>query len=79
MTSLPAAAFRIRGRGLLAEGHWADLVIFDPASVQDHADFDDPHRYATGFRYVLVNGEITVENDEHTGARGGKILRHQQL
>jgi N-acyl-D-amino-acid deacylase len=79
MTSLPAAAFRIRGRGLLAEGHWADLVIFDPASVQDHADFDDPHRYATGFRYVLVNGEITVENDEHTGARGGKVLRHQQL
>jgi N-acyl-D-amino-acid deacylase len=79
MTSLPAASFRLKGRGQLVEGHWADVVVFDPAAVQDHATYDDPHQYATGFRYVLVNGEVTVDNDEHTEARAGQIVRHQRL
>ena len=76
MTSLPAAAFRLKGRGEVREGNWADLVVFDPEKVQDHATFNDPHHYATGFCYVFVNGVAVVKNDQHTGARPGKTLRH---
>jgi N-acyl-D-amino-acid deacylase len=75
MTSLPAATFRLRDRGLLREGAWADLVVFDPAKVQDFSQFNDPHHYATGFAAVLVNGAVVVQNDRHTGARTGKALR----
>jgi len=76
MTSLPAAAFRLKGRGEVREGNWADLVVFDPEKVQDHATFNEPHHYATGFSYVFVNGVAVVKNDQHTGARPGKTLRH---
>ena len=76
MTSLPAATFRLTDRGVLREGAWADVVVFDPARVQDHARFGDPHHYATGFALVLVNGVPVVRNDEHTGARPGQALRH---
>jgi N-acyl-D-amino-acid deacylase len=76
MTSLPATTFRLRERGQLQEGNWADIVVFDPATVQDEATFKDPHHYATGFKYVLVNGVMVVKNDEHIGARPGKMLRH---
>ena len=75
MTSLPAATFRLKDRGVLREGSWADVVVFDPAKVQDHAGFNDPHHYATGFAWVLVNGVPVVKSDEHTGARPGKALR----
>lgn len=75
MTSLPAATFRIRDRGLVREGMWADLAVFDPARVQDRATYTEPHQYAVGFRAVLVNGVIVVENDQHTGARPGRALR----
>ena len=77
MTSLPATTFRLSGRGELREGNWADLVVFDPGKVQDHATFDAPHQYATGFAYVFVNGVAVVKGDQHTGARPGKILRRQ--
>src|SRR5207237_3856651 len=77
MTSLPATTFRIAGRGLVRPGCWADLAIFDPEKVREHATFGDPHHYATGFAYVLVNGIAVVKNDAHTGARPGKALRHQ--
>ena len=76
MTSLPATTFRLKERGQLREGNWADIVVFDPATVQDEATFKDPHHYATGFKYVLVNGTVIVKNDEHTGTRPGKMLRH---
>jgi N-acyl-D-amino-acid deacylase len=76
MTSLPATTFRLRDRGEVRLGNWADLVVFDPETVQDNATFDDPHHYATGFSAVLVNGVVVVENDKHTGARPGKTLRH---
>jgi len=76
MTSLPATSFRIADRGLLRAGYWADLVIFDPEKIREHATFGDPHHYATGFSYVLVNGIVVVKNDEHTKARPGKALRH---
>jgi N-acyl-D-amino-acid deacylase len=77
MTSLPAATFRLKGRGSLREGNWADVVVFDPAKIQDRAQFDDPHHYATGFAYVLVNGIAVVRKDEHTRARPGRVLRHE--
>ena len=77
MTSLPAGTFALKDRGTLRAGAWADLVIFDPAKVQDHATFTDPHHLATGFAHVFVNGVEVVRNDEHTGARPGRILRHE--
>ncbi len=79
MTSLPATTFRLQGRGQIAEGFAADLVVFDPESVQDNATFEEPHQYATGFSWVIVNGEIVVAEDGHTEARPGKILRNQTL
>ncbi len=75
MTSLPATTFRLKDRGVLREGAWADVVIFDPAKVRDVASFNDPHHYATGFAWVLVNGVPVVKADKHTGARPGKALR----
>jgi N-acyl-D-amino-acid deacylase len=77
MTTLPATTFRLKDRGQIREGAWADIAIFDPAKVQDRATFEDPHHYATGFKYVLVNGVPVVENDQHTQARPGKALRHR--
>jgi len=76
MTSLPAAAFHLKDRGLIREHAWADLVIFDPARVQDQATFGDPHHYATGFAWVLVNGVPVVKQDAHSGATPGRVLRH---
>lgn len=76
MTSLPAQKFNLSDRGLLREGMAADIVIFDPESVQDRATFEKPHAYSTGFAYVLVNGKITVQHGQHTGERAGKALRH---
>ena len=75
MTSLPATTFHIRDRGIIREGAWADLAMFDPAKVQDNATFDDPHHYATGFHAVLVNGVPVIKDDVHTEARPGKPVR----
>jgi N-acyl-D-amino-acid deacylase len=77
MTSLPATTFRLKDRGVVRDGAWADLVVFDPAKIQDRATFSDPHHYATGLAWVLVNGVPVVKADAHTGARPGKVLRHQ--
>ena len=77
MTSLPATTFRLKDRGVIREGAWADLVVFDAATVKDSATFDAPHQYATGFRHVFVNGVEVVKDDQHTGARPGKCLRHE--
>lgn len=75
MTSLPAENLRLRDRGRLAVGAFADVVIFDPEQVQDHATFDAPHQYATGVRDVLVNGVPTLRDGEHTGALAGRVVR----
>lgn len=77
MTSLPANTFRLKNRGLLKEGFWADIVVFDPEKVTDPAAFNDPHHYATGIPTVLVNGVAVIANSEHTGARPGQGLKHQ--
>jgi len=77
MTSLPATAFRLRERGELRPGYWADIAVFDAEKVQDHATFKEPHQYATGFKAVLVNGVVVVRDDQHTKARPGRPLRHR--
>ena len=74
MTSLPAQKFKLNDRGLLREGMAADIVIFDDKLVKDASTFAKPHQYTTGFRFVLVNGKLTVENGQHTGMRGGYPL-----
>lgn len=74
LTSLPASNLKIKDRGAIQVGYYADIVIFDPAKIQDHATFDKPHQYSTGVNHVLVNGTIVLENDEHTGARPGRIV-----
>jgi N-acyl-D-amino-acid deacylase len=75
LTSLPASNLKIVGRGLLKEGFYADIVIFDPAKVRDHATFKSPHQYATGMVHVFVNGEQVLQNGEHTGATPGRVVR----
>ena len=76
MTTLPAETFHLAGRGQLREGNWADIVIFDPATVQDKATYKDPHHYPIGINYVLVNGVTVVKDNHHTGAKPGMALRH---
>jgi len=74
MASLPADQFRFAGRGRIAQGAFADIVIFDAATVGDAATFEKPHAYARGIPHVLVNGVPVVRNGEHTGAKPGKAL-----
>src|ERR671938_1498980 len=75
MTSLPATNLKIARRGLLKPGYFADVVIFDPAKIQDHATFERPHRYATGVVHVFVNGVQVLKNGQHTGAKPGRVVR----
>jgi len=77
MTSLPATTFRLQDRGVLRPQAFADLVVFDPAKVQDTATYEAPQSMATGFRLVLVNGKAVVEDDRHTDARPGRALRRR--
>ena len=75
MTSLPAQHFHFTDRGLVKQGYAADLVLFDPATVQDAATFEQPHAYARGVPHVLVNGVLVVKDGVHTGAKPGVVLR----
>ena len=77
MTSLPASVFGIQDRGVLREGFWADITIFDPDKIIDRATYEEPHQYTEGISYVIVNGEIVVENGKHTGKRSGRVLRRR--
>lgn len=77
MTSLPAAWFGFRDRGLIKEGMQADLVLFDPARVKDLATYERPHQYSEGFDTVIVNGRIAVDEGRMTGERAGEVLRRQ--
>lgn len=76
MTSLPASTFRLKDRGLIREGGWADLVVFDPEKVRDVATFEDPHHHAEGMVHVLVNGVPVLRGGEQTGVGPGMALRH---
>jgi N-acyl-D-amino-acid deacylase len=75
MTSFPAANLRLDRRGSLAIGNFADVVAFDPATIADHATYEQPHRYSTGVRHVLVNGTPVLVDGEHTDARPGRVVR----
>ena len=75
MTSLPAQKFGFSDRGLLRQNFAADIVLFDEAAVGDRAEYKNPHQYAVGFSYVIVNGVVTVDAGVHTGARAGVTLR----
>jgi len=75
LTALPAERLRIKERGLLKEGYYADIVIFDPETIQDHATFEKPHQYSTGVHHVWVNGSQAVMNGKHTGNKAGKFVR----
>jgi N-acyl-D-amino-acid deacylase len=74
LTSQPAANLKIQGRGCLKPGYFADVVVFDPAKIQDHATFENPHQYATGVRDVFVNGVQVIKDGEHTGAKPGRFV-----
>ena len=74
MTSLPAQKFQLQNRGLLQQGNFADIVIFNEKEVIDMATFEKPHAYSRGFYYVLVNGTVTVDNGTHNGVRAGKAI-----
>ena len=75
MTSLPASILGFSDRGTIEQGKWADLVLFDPATVSDRATFENPFQYPVGIDTVIVNGKVVLEEGKHTGARPGKVLR----
>jgi N-acyl-D-amino-acid deacylase len=75
LTALPAGNLRIRDRGRLAPGYFADVVVFDPATIADRATFKQPHQYSVGVQYVLVNGTPVLAEGEHTGAKPGRVVR----
>lgn len=74
MTSLPAANLKIRKRGIIKTGFYADLAIFDAGKIHDHATFDNPRQYAAGMVHVFVNGILVLNNGEHTGAMPGRFV-----
>lgn len=75
LTTLPATNLKIQQRGALQTGYYADIAIFDPATIQDHATFAEPQQYATGMQHVFVNGRQVLAEGEHTGALPGRVVR----
>ena len=75
MTGVAASALRLRDRGILRAGAWADVVVFDPARIADRSTYEEPHRYAAGVSAVLVNGQVTIDGGDHTGALSGRVVK----
>jgi N-acyl-D-amino-acid deacylase len=75
MTSWPATRMRLASRGVIKEGNWADVTIFDLATLQDNATYDEPTRSPSGIDWVLVNGVVVLDHGKHTGAKPGHVLR----
>jgi N-acyl-D-amino-acid deacylase len=75
LTSLPADNLKLDRRGKLTKGYYADIVVFDPNTIIDHATFEKPHQYATGMTHVFVNGKQVLKNGKHTGAKPGRVVR----
>jgi len=75
LTALPAENLKLDKRGTLKAGYFADVVIFDPAKILDHATFEKPHQFSTGVRDVFVNGVQVLKEGEHTGATPGMVVR----
>jgi N-acyl-D-aspartate/D-glutamate deacylase len=76
MTGMPAEKLGLRARGLLRPGYFADLSLFDPATVSDQATFEDPHRYPRGIPYVIINGNVVLDAGGLKQSSAGRILRH---
>ena len=76
MTSLPASRLGLTDRGLIAVGKKADVVVFDPDGITEHATFAEPHQLSTGVHWLIVNGQVVIADGQHTGARPGWVLRH---
>ena len=74
MTGLPATNLGLDHRGFLKEGMFADIVVFDPKTIQDQASYEDPHKYAVGMKHVFVNGVQVLKDGIHTGAKPGRAL-----
>ena len=74
MTSITADRFGLTDRGVIREGAWADLVLFDADTVIDKATFTEPHQYPVGIPYVVVNGQVVIDQDVYTGALPGRVL-----
>lgn len=75
LSALPAASLHVRDRGQLKQGWLADIAVFDPGTIADHATYEHPMAYATGMREVLINGTLVLSGGEHTGARPGRVVR----
>ena len=75
LTSFPAENLKLDARGRLEVGYYADVVVFDPQTIRDHATYDEPHQYATGMEHVFVNGVAVLQDGEHTGALPGRFVR----
>jgi N-acyl-D-amino-acid deacylase len=75
LSLFPAENLKIKERGALRPGYFADVVLFDPAKISDHATFEQPHQYATGMVHVFVNGVQVLQDGEHTGAKPGRFVR----
>jgi N-acyl-D-amino-acid deacylase len=75
LTLFPAENLKLKERGGLRPGYFADVVVFDPEKIQDHATFEKPHQYATGMKHVFVNGVAVLRDGEHTGAKPGRFVR----
>ena len=75
LAALPAQTLKVESRGMLRTGYFADVVVFDPARIQDHATYEKPHQYATGMRHVFVNGVQVLKDGEHTGAKPGRFVK----
>ncbi len=75
VTSVPASHIGLKQRGQIQLGYYADIVVFDPNTIIDKADFTNPHQFGPGINHVLVNGEWTIKGGQHTGAMGGMVLR----
>jgi len=74
LSALPADNFKLRERGYLKTGYYADVVVFDPATIADHATYDDPREFSTGVLDVVVNGVEIVRDGKHTGATPGRFV-----
>lgn len=78
MTSLPATKFNLKDRGLIMEGKYADILIFDESTIQDKSVYENPHQYTVGMEYVFVNGKLVIKDGQHNGTRSGVALRNIQ-
>jgi len=76
MTKLPASVLGLQDRGEIKKNYWADLVIFDENKIIDNATWENPHQFPSGINWVIVNGEVAIQNGNYLNSLSGKILKH---